>query len=81
MNDNIQEPTSRLHGWDYIYSLMNPCKICGQKPTLARSANNEGWQVTCFNQCCGNFEQSIVTKGFGCIVDWNNKNKIKETQK
>lgn len=70
----MTQATSRLQGWDYIKSLMKPCRLCGEVPTLGTPAmGNKKWQVACMNICCQNFNRYEDDNPYMAINKWNEK--------
>ena len=67
----MEMATSRLQGWDYIKSLMQPCEICGEIPTLGTSAFSGKHIVCCMNCTCTNFRQHEDNNPFIAIHKWN----------
>lgn len=67
----MQQATSRLQGWDYIKSLMKPCKKCGETPTLGTPVVGKKWRVCCMNITCVNFNQYEDDNPFMAIHKWN----------
>lgn len=67
----MQQTTSRLQGWDYIKSLMQPCKKCGETPMLGMLVVGKKWQVCCMNVYCANFNRYEDDNPFMAIHKWN----------
>lgn len=67
--------TSKLQGWDWIKSLMKPCEICGEVPTLGTPVKGKKWRVACMNICCSNFREVQNDNPFLAIHEWNNGRK------
>ena len=63
----------KLHGWDYIKSLMEECPRCHCKPSLGTDPISNKWQIACFNACCGNMENFTDENPFIAILKWNTK--------
>lgn len=77
----MTEATSRLHGWDYIRSLMCVCPECGQKPSLGNTPYSDKWQCGCMNICCHNMNYTQHRNPFMAIHEWNIKYGKKESEK
>lgn len=63
--------TSKLIGWEWIKSLMKPCEMCGEIPTLGTPVRGKKWQVCCMNCCCSNFIRYEDDNPFIAIHKWN----------
>ncbi len=40
-------PKSRLHGWNWLKSLIGKCPICKRRATLGNPAYSKKWRVCC----------------------------------
>lgn len=71
----MQMATSKKQGWEWIKSLMEPCEVCGEKPTLGTPIMGKKWRVCCMNITCPNFRQHEDNNPFLAIHKWNKSRK------
>lgn len=71
----MQMAISKKQGWEWIKSLMEPCEVCGEKPTLGTPIMGKKWRVCCMNITCPNFRQHEDNNPFLAIHKWNKSRK------